>query len=85
MDMSATTTQNTINRRAAFASTWGNYGPKILLSRLYSTTEFFELVSKMAHAEQIDPIHMLLINKAWFFTSVPTIPLRITDTDLHKT
>jgi len=49
--MSVTTTQNTVNRRAAFASTWGNYGPKILRSRLYSTTEFFELVSKTVHAE----------------------------------
>jgi len=39
--MSATTTQNTINRRTALASTWGNYGPKILWSRLYSKTEFF--------------------------------------------
>lgn len=51
MDMSATTTQNTINRGAALASTWGNYGPKILWSRLYSITKFFELVSKMVHAE----------------------------------
>jgi hypothetical protein len=30
MGMSATTTQNTINKRAAFASTWSNYGSKIL-------------------------------------------------------